>query len=510
MSSDGGVEVKSDNTPGTSPPSPPEQDLYTTFKPSLRRYLPLLLGYTCLASSLTATIYFPLIPPLAEHFEVSIQAINLTITAYLIFQAISPAFFAAFSDSFGRRPVLLLTLSIYFVASLGLALNRRSYAALLVLRALQSFGGSAVMSIAYGVVADVAVSSERGKMVAPMLAATNLGPCIGPVIGGWIAFGSRQFVWCFWALVIFAGTSLLLVGFTLPETGRMIVGNGSLPTHGVWRTWWSLATAAQLHSHDVETHREKERHFQASPKPAKQYLDMLRSSNPLTCLRILAYPDTAVTLWLAASAYAIWYCVQTTIPLAFDQIYHYNELQVGLSYLTGGVGVVVGGFIAGRLMDWNYKAVAKKHGLSINRTAGDDITHFPIEEARSRGSLVLLGLSTVILCAYGWSLEARLHASVPLILQFFLGAICTILHQIYNVLMVDIFPKNSSSAAASGNITRCALSAVAVAILHPLTRVIGRGWFFAAMALLNGVIGALAVIFLRVKGQSCRDRRLLD
>ena len=113
---------------------------------------------------LTATIYLPLIALLATHFHVSIQAINLKITLYIVFQAISPLLFTRASDSFGRRLILLLTYAVYTVASLGLALNKSSYAAFLVLRAVQRLGASAVLVIAYGVIADVCPSAERGGM----------------------------------------------------------------------------------------------------------------------------------------------------------------------------------------------------------------------------------------------------------------------------------------------------------------------------------------------------------
>lgn len=45
-------------------------------------------------------------------------------------------------------------------------------------------GGSATLSLAYAVVADYAVHSERGKFLGPMMVATNIGPSIGPPIGG--------------------------------------------------------------------------------------------------------------------------------------------------------------------------------------------------------------------------------------------------------------------------------------------------------------------------------------
>lgn len=88
-----------------------------------------------LAPPLTATIYLPLLPLLATHFHTFLQAINLTITLYVIFQAILPLLFSTTSDAIGPRPVLLATHTLYTIASLGLVLNKHVYAGLLVLRA---------------------------------------------------------------------------------------------------------------------------------------------------------------------------------------------------------------------------------------------------------------------------------------------------------------------------------------------------------------------------------------
>jgi len=156
---------------------------YIVFTRQTRTYLAYLLGLIITTSTLTATIYFPLIPMLSRYFSVSIQAINLTVTVYAICQAVSPILFGSLADASGRRPVILGLVSLYGVASLGLALNKSSYAGLVVLRALQSIGASATPAIAYGVVADVATLSERGNMLGIMLAACNGISAIGPVIG---------------------------------------------------------------------------------------------------------------------------------------------------------------------------------------------------------------------------------------------------------------------------------------------------------------------------------------
>jgi MFS family permease len=79
----------------------------------------------------------------------------------MIFQALAPTLFGELADSMGRRPVYILLFIIYLGANVGLALQR-SYAALLILRMLQSTGSSGVIALANGVVADISHAGERG------------------------------------------------------------------------------------------------------------------------------------------------------------------------------------------------------------------------------------------------------------------------------------------------------------------------------------------------------------
>ncbi|KAI4630945.1 hypothetical protein J4E83_002471 [Alternaria metachromatica] len=467
---------------------------FTIFTSRQRTYFTYLLGYLTLASSLTATIYLPLIESLSRQYNASIFAIDLTITLYLVFQAISPAFFGPLSDSLGRRPVFLMTFAIYLAASLGLAFNKKSYAALLVLRSLQSIGGSAVMSLAYAVVADISLPAERGRILGPMLAATNFGPCFGPIIGGGIVLATGQTQWAFWTLVIFGASSLMLIGWTMPETGRKIVGNGEVCPRALWKTWWSVIRSSGRRERQNDHECSNDVYSEKSGKGVWSF------PNPFSSVRLIFYADTFLILWSAGSPYAVWYCIQASIPLIYGQRYGYNPLTVSLCFLSGGAGVIVGGFVAGRLMDFNYKKTAESYGLPLDRVSGDDIRNFPIEVARSRGSYTLHVLSVGTLIGYGWAIERGAHASIPLILQFFVGVRCTIVLQLYSALMVDIFPDKAGTAAASNNIVRCTLSAVAVAVLQPLRDAIGDGWIFSSIGLVDGVLGMCAAAVLRKWG----------
>lgn len=495
---------------------------YTIWTVRQRRLLVFLLGYVALASSLTANIYFPLIELLASRYAVSTQAINLTITLFFIFQGIAPSFWSPLSDSLGRRPVYLSTFAVYTLASLGLSIVDRNYPALLLLRTAQSIGGSAVMSLAYAVVADVTVHSERGRFLAPMLTATNVGPCIGPVIGGGAALASGDPRWCFRALCIFGASAFLLIGWTMPETGRSVVGNGAVPARGVWKTWWSYISRSGVGRHillcpDSRSKRGKHNGRTAAaavaPGPVPEVNEGKTGRgravfpNPMPSLRIVFHLDTFLALWLAGSPYALWFCVQTSTTPVFAVTYSFNPLYVGLCFLAGGVGIILGGFIAGKLMDMNYRHVATADGFPIDRIRGDDVTQFPIEKARSRGSIRILLASLCVVVGYGWVVERRTHPAVPLIFQGYLGCKCTTLHQIYSALIVDIFPENTATAAASNNITRCTLAAIAVAVLDPLVSALGYGWVFTLLGLLDAASCILAVLALRRWGRRWRDER---
>lgn len=101
---------------------------------------------------------------MSDAFRKSAGDISLAVTVYLIFQAVTPSFFGAASDSYGRRPIWLFTMTIYLGANIGLAVcPTNAFWLLLVLRAIQATGGSAVLSIGAGAVSDIAAPREKGK-----------------------------------------------------------------------------------------------------------------------------------------------------------------------------------------------------------------------------------------------------------------------------------------------------------------------------------------------------------
>ena len=115
--------------------------------------------------------------------------------------------------------------------------------------------------------------------------------------------------------------------------------------------------------------------------------------------------------------YTAYFDVTTGLPIPFGDIYGFNDLQIGLSYIPYGSGCVVASFLCGKLIDINYKRMAKINNITIDRKRGDDLKDFPIEKARVQTMYPLLALGIAALVAYGWVLQVEAPLAVPLVLH---------------------------------------------------------------------------------------------
>jgi len=118
-----------------------EQPPYSHFTTRQKRLIVFLCAFAGAFSPLSSFIFFPAINALSASLAVSIEKINLTITSYMIVAGIAPAIVGDMADFTGRRAVYLITMGIYCVANIGIALQR-SWTALFILRMVQSAGSA--------------------------------------------------------------------------------------------------------------------------------------------------------------------------------------------------------------------------------------------------------------------------------------------------------------------------------------------------------------------------------
>ncbi|KAI0817066.1 chloramphenicol resistance protein [Xylaria sp. FL0064] len=474
-SHDGGEDADRDleNTLSRVSSGPP----YTVFSPAMKRWIVGMNSISAFISPITGNIYFPAIPTLAADLGVGVDKINLTLTTYMIFQALAPTIFGDFGDIAGRRPAFIIAFTIYLGANVGLALQR-NYAALLVLRMLQSGGSSGTIALVYAVVADIAPSSERGKYMGIVGSGITIGPAVGP---GGVINAYLGWPWIFWILIILTSVWLVPYILAVPETARKVVGNGSIPPQG-----WNRSLVDYL--------RFRKQNVDRSAAPARQKIPI---PNPLNTLKVLRDKDMVMILFFNAALFTCFSTVTATLASQFQEIYHYDQLTLGLLYLPIGGSTTIASIGGGFVADWNFRRIAKKMGVKVDRKRGMDMTDFPLEKARIQLILPLIFIGAGACTGYGWALERQTSVAVPLVLSFFIGICVTWPFQIMNLLIVDLYPGAPATATAANNLCRCLLGAASTASIEYIIQGIGRGWAFTILALLFTIQTPTLLIVLK-------------
>lgn len=174
------------------------------------------LVWIAISGTFPIHIFVPALPEAARELGVTPAAIQLSITAYLVGLSIGQLVLGILSDRFGRRPVLVVGLLLYVLAS-ALAAMAPNLTALVVARVLQAIGGCSGLVLGRAITRDAAGPDRAAAQLAVLGAAISIGPAFAPIIGAQLAvhFGWRAI----FAALALANTALLLATVaTLPET----------------------------------------------------------------------------------------------------------------------------------------------------------------------------------------------------------------------------------------------------------------------------------------------------
>lgn len=331
-------------------------------------------------------------------------------------------------------------------------------------------------------------------------------PAIAPVLGGIIS----QFLgwrWIFWFLNILAVAYLIPFIIVFPETGRNVVGNGTIPPQG-----WNMSVLNYLKSRKAlhsdmlsRTVSQQERKAQQAELASKRQLHF---PNPMKTLHIIMEKDVGIVLFYNSLVYTAMYDVMASFPSLLAEIYGFNDLQVGLSFIPFGVGCSIASVLFGRLLDINYRRVAKKAGFRIYIRRGDDMRHFPIEEARIQVFLVPLYISIACILCWGWVLEQNPPLAAPLVLSFVIGVTLTGSFNVMSTLLVDLYPLRPATATAANNLVRCWMGAAGTAVLIQMINGMGRGWCFTFVAAVLFFMSPMLWVVMRWGPKWREERRV--
>ena len=175
-----------------------------------------VLVLVTLSGTMAMHIFVPALPVAGEALGAEPSGMQQTITLYVIGLALGQLIYGPVSDTWGRRPALLVGLSLYFSASV-LALFAPSLQWLVAARLLQALGGAAGITLGRAIVRDIAPPDRVTRDLALLNLLTLVGPGLSPIVGAYLAdhFGWRAiyvFLVCIGSAMLFCAWKLL------PET----------------------------------------------------------------------------------------------------------------------------------------------------------------------------------------------------------------------------------------------------------------------------------------------------
>lgn len=246
-------------------------------------------------SALTMNVFLPSLPNMTAYFHTDYWVMQLSVSLYLGVNAILQIFIGPISDRFGRRPVLLWTVGLFLLATVG-TLIAPNTVVFLICRMAQAVVAS-TMVLSRAIVRDMVPQDQAASMIGYVTMGTAIVPMIGPMIGGLL---DEMFGWqSSFLLMLLAGIAILILTFR--DLGETAVTR-------------STSMAAQF----------------------RQYPELLKSPRFWGYCGASAFSSGAFFAYLGGA------------PFLGTELFHLTPGILGLYFGAPAVGYALGNFLSGR------------------------------------------------------------------------------------------------------------------------------------------------------------------
>ncbi|KAL5115931.1 hypothetical protein ACEQ8H_006153 [Pleosporales sp. CAS-2024a] len=343
---------------------------------------PLVVNFTSASLASTLPIYAATpvfgLPPLSFSKLTHLVAVNV------IMLGASNLWWVPLANTFGRRPVILVSLLLLTLSSMWAGLAT-SFDSLLAARLFMGIGGGTADAVSPDVVGEIFFVHQRGRAMALYTVALSVGSLLGGTCGSYIV-ASGGIPWLHWVNVILSAVTLVLCFFiqaeTLydrPQTTVQLAGDGK---------------KAEMENKEFVTVADSS----VSPTSYRPYT-YLRSLKLMTYRPgigqkfIAPYKTLRLPgVWLVSFWYAGLVGLIVTLSTIGPQVvaappYLWGK-NVGLINMGGIIGAIVGCFYTYLLADWMTKRLAKKDIHGFSEPESRLVTAVPALSMATGGALV--------------------------------------------------------------------------------------------------------------------------
>ncbi|WP_375690738.1 multidrug effflux MFS transporter [Pseudooceanicola sp. LIPI14-2-Ac024] len=192
------------------------------------RVLATCFGAISALGPLALDMYLSAMPTMAAEFGAAEGRIEQSVMVFFLGFCLGQLVFGPLSDRTGRKPVVLIGLTLYLVASVGAA-SAGTLDQFIAWRALQGIGGSVGMVIAMASIRDLFTGAMAAKLLSMVVMVLGLAPVVAPILGSAIlAVAPWQAIFALQAVI--AALVLLVVWRAMPETRSPEARQASRPS----------------------------------------------------------------------------------------------------------------------------------------------------------------------------------------------------------------------------------------------------------------------------------------
>lgn len=175
-----------------------------------------VLGAIAALTPFAIDMYLSAMPEIAKDLGVSPGQVQKTLAAYTAGFAIGQLIHGPISDSYGRRPILIVGISLFLIGAIVSAMVN-DITVLTYVRAAQGFCGAAAAVVIQALVRDMFDRDDFARTMSFITLVMTVAPLIAPMMGGYLAvwYGWRSI---FWLLAAYALFVIFLVVMFIPET----------------------------------------------------------------------------------------------------------------------------------------------------------------------------------------------------------------------------------------------------------------------------------------------------
>jgi DHA2 family multidrug resistance protein len=297
------------------------------------------------------------LPHIAGNLSASVDEATWVLTAYLVANAIVLPLSGWFSSLFGRKRFYMTCVAIFTISSLlcGIA---PSLGTLILFRILQGLGGGALQPISQAILVESFPREKQGIATAFYGMGVVVAPVIGPTLGGWI---TDNYTWR-WIFLINIPVGILSLSLTAamifdpPHLVRKTFANGlKLDYIGIGLLSLGLASLEILLDEGQRNDWFGSNIIVAAAVIAIVALVAvvvweLRQDQPVVDFRILGNRNFALAALVMYGVGFTLYGSTAILPIFLQTVLGYTALLSGLVLSPGGIAMMLGMLIVGRLL----------------------------------------------------------------------------------------------------------------------------------------------------------------